>query len=268
MNEGMQVAATREFNGITLRCYQEAGQVDPTDFWATREQIGQALGYADPTDAIAKIHKRNKERLDRFSGMDRLSTPEGGTQMTTIYNFKGLLEICRYSNQPVANQVIDVLWDIADEIRRTGSYGNRDLDPVNIRAAEVLQKLANMLPAKSEQREVVIEAIKLVTGIELPKKESAPKAAHTPRYWTVQQVASVMKWQPEAVMHRAEQLELTKESRYGYFEGDTWYFSKEGRQKFMEYVRAGIVKIEDGYEYYENGYKRIHWSFDPDAARV
>ena len=180
------------------------------------------------------------------------------TREVIMYNFKGLLEICRYSNQPVANQVIDVLWDIADEIRRTGSYGNRDLDPVNIRAAEVLQKLANMLPAKSEQREVVIEAIKLVTG----------KAAHTPRYWTVQQVASVMKWQPEAVMHRAEQLELTKESRYGYFEGDTWYFSKEGRQKFMEYVRAGIVKIEDGYEYYENGYKRIHWSFDPDAARV
>ena len=74
MSEGMQVAATREFNGITLRCYQEAGQVDPTDFWATREQIGQALGYANPGISIGNIHNRNKERLDRFSRVNQIDT--------------------------------------------------------------------------------------------------------------------------------------------------------------------------------------------------
>ena len=54
--------------------------------------------------------------------MVKLSTPEGGTQDTTVYNFKGLLEICRYSNQPKADAVMDFLWNIADEIRRTGFY--------------------------------------------------------------------------------------------------------------------------------------------------
>jgi hypothetical protein len=121
MKNNLQVVATREFNGITLNCYQDKEQKDPTDFWATREQIGLALGYAFPREAIGKIHERNKERLDKFSGEVKLTTPSG-VQTTTVYNFKGLLEICRYSQQPNANKVIDLLWDIADEIRRTGRY--------------------------------------------------------------------------------------------------------------------------------------------------
>ncbi len=44
------------------------------------------------------------------------------TRPTIVYSFRGLLEICRFSNQPVANQVIDILWDIADEIRRKGFF--------------------------------------------------------------------------------------------------------------------------------------------------
>ena len=115
----MELLTTKAFNGITLDCYKADNEGD--GFWATREQIGQLLEYADPRDAIAKIHARNKERLDKFSGVDNLSTPSG-TQQTRIYNFKGLLEICRYSNQPKANAVIDFLWEVADEIRQKGLY--------------------------------------------------------------------------------------------------------------------------------------------------
>ena len=39
-----------------------------------------------------------------------------------MYNFKGLLEICRYSNQSKANDVMDFLWEVADEIRQKGLY--------------------------------------------------------------------------------------------------------------------------------------------------
>ena len=45
-----------------------------------------------------------------------------GARTATVYNFKGLLEICRYSNQPAANAVIDFLWDVADDIRKHGMY--------------------------------------------------------------------------------------------------------------------------------------------------
>ena len=146
MTSKLQLVTTRDFNGITLNCYREEGQEDPQDFWATREQIGLALGYKDPTDAIKKIHKRNKGRLDKFSRGDKMSLHEKNRDVTrevVMYNFKGLLEICRYSNQPNAHKVIDKLWEIADEIRRTGMYmTTQAMKRLEERVAE-LEKQAN-----------------------------------------------------------------------------------------------------------------------------
>ena len=122
MERKFELATTRDINGLTLNCYRENGQDDLSgEFWMTREQIGQLLEYANPRREIAKIHMRNKERLDKFSRVSKMETPSG-IQSVTIYNFKGLLEICRYSTQPNAHKVIDILWDVADEIRRTGMY--------------------------------------------------------------------------------------------------------------------------------------------------
>lgn len=123
MTQKFKKVTTRYFNDVEFNCYIEND--NHNDFWATREQIGQLLGYAEPTDAIKKIHKRNKERLDKFSRGDILSLVEGNRTVTRdviVYSFKGLLEICRYSNQPRADAVMDLLWDIADEIRIKGSY--------------------------------------------------------------------------------------------------------------------------------------------------
>ena len=118
----LQLATTRVLNGNELACYVEDKPANEFDFWATREQIGTFLGYANPRAAIRLIHKRNKKRLDKFSRGVRFELPSGGTQTATVYSFKGLLEICRFSNQHVANQVIDVLWDIFEEIRNKGYY--------------------------------------------------------------------------------------------------------------------------------------------------
>ena len=123
-NELMLVKST-DFNGIVLDCYVEPEQQDKGDFWATREQIGTLLEYEYPREAVSKIHQRNKERLDKFSTEVKLTLVESGRKVSrdvVVYNFKGLLEVCRYSNQPNANAVIDKLWEIADEIRRTGGY--------------------------------------------------------------------------------------------------------------------------------------------------
>lgn len=120
--KALTLATSRNLNGHTLNCYVENNSDDNYDFWATRTQIGEFLGYADPRIAVKLIHKRNKERLDKFSKRVQIDTTSSGKQNTTIYSFKGLLEICRFSNQPNANKVIDVLWDIADEIRKTGAY--------------------------------------------------------------------------------------------------------------------------------------------------
>ncbi len=120
----LKLATTRNFNGNELACYIEEKPDTPQEkweFWATREQIGRFLGYENPRKAIGNIHDRNKERLNKFSSALNLRT-EAGMRMTTVYSFRGLLEICRFSNQPNANKVIDILWDIAYEISQTGYY--------------------------------------------------------------------------------------------------------------------------------------------------
>ena len=130
----LKLATSRQFNGNELACYTEENPDTPQEkweFWATREQIGKFLGYANPRKAIKDIHTRNRERLDKFSKSVNLRKYFNGAQneppfrnepVATVYSFRGLLEICRFSNQPNANKVIDILWDIAYEISQTGYY--------------------------------------------------------------------------------------------------------------------------------------------------
>lgn len=116
----MELLMTQNFNGVNFNCYRAENESD--EFFATREQIGQLLGYENPRKAIAIIHTRNKERLDKFSKGVQIETPSRGAQSMTVYSFRGLLEICRYSNQPKADAVMDFLYDIADKIRKYGFY--------------------------------------------------------------------------------------------------------------------------------------------------
>ena len=143
-----------EFDGVELDCYVKPKQKDKGDFWATREQIGRLLEYEEPMKAIAKIHERHSERLDKFSTIVKLTTVEGGREVArevTVYNFKGLLEICRYSNQPKADAVMDCLWEVADEIRRTGAY----VSDKALRNPEFIRGLAARLDAiEAENKEL------------------------------------------------------------------------------------------------------------------
>ena len=147
MTSELQLYTTKTYNGLELDCYVKQCDESSGDFWATREQIGRLLGYAEPRISIANIHNRNKERLDRFSAVINLITPSG-TQPTTLYSFKGLLEICRYSNQPKANDIMDWLWEVADEIRRTGIYSEskeqRALPSGVIEGARVIFEVAGI----------------------------------------------------------------------------------------------------------------------------
>ena len=132
MTNELQLYTTKTYNGIEFDCYVEAGQQDTGDFWATRTQIGELLGYENPAHAIKDIHARNKERMDRFSRGRKLRQVEGDRTVTReviLYSFKGLLEICRYSNQPKADAIMDWLWEVADEIRRTGTYSVKKEQP-------------------------------------------------------------------------------------------------------------------------------------------
>ena len=81
-----------------------------------------------------------------------------------VYNFKGLLEICRYSNQPKANAVMDFLWNIADEIRRTGNYQSIQPD-VKLAMAERVLRVAGI---KDTQLAIALDrAVQNLAGFSL-----------------------------------------------------------------------------------------------------
>lgn len=102
-------------------------EIATCDFWGnanneylvTREQIGRALGYKNPANAIKNIHLKHKERLDKFSTQLTLGYVEGDRYVEReriLYNRKGIMEICRWSRQPLADKFMDWCWEIMDRL--------------------------------------------------------------------------------------------------------------------------------------------------------
>ncbi len=78
------------------------------EFYMTREQIGTALNYENPNDAIRLIHNRNKDRLDPLATSFKLNGVEGDRVVqrdVIVYTLRGAMEICRFSRQPNADGV-------------------------------------------------------------------------------------------------------------------------------------------------------------------
>ena len=122
-NVAMQVATTRKFGDLEIQVYEnpEVGHTKAQDdFWMTREQIGTALEYKNPSISIGTIHKRNAGRLDPLSGLINLITP-GGKQQTYVYNMRGVMEICRYSTQPFC-------WDVVTALMRGETVSLKQMD--------------------------------------------------------------------------------------------------------------------------------------------
>ncbi|MBQ3457118.1 MAG: hypothetical protein IJG36_11815, partial [Synergistaceae bacterium] len=82
MAENLQLAVSRNINGVKFNCYTDSKQECNGDFWATREQIVQLLGYADPDASVRNIHHRNKDRLDKFSTRINLIQVEGNREVS------------------------------------------------------------------------------------------------------------------------------------------------------------------------------------------
>ena len=91
------------FKDMAAFCYAEDDSLD-CDLYLTREDIGRFLGYENPSRAICKIHKQHYQRLNRFS----IKTLGGNR----LYSTRGAWELCRYSEQPQMEDVMDFIWDI------------------------------------------------------------------------------------------------------------------------------------------------------------
>lgn len=109
----LKLITTEKFGDLDCNFYRNMND----DILLTREQIGSALEYVNPNDALSKMHKRHKERLDALSVVARLSTTDRKEYNTILYTQRGIMEICRWSNKPKANLFMDWVWDIIDKYR-------------------------------------------------------------------------------------------------------------------------------------------------------
>ena len=242
----MELLTTREFNGVALACYKAENESD--GFWVTREQVGQMLEYADPVDSIANIHSRHKDRLTQFSRIYQIDIPSGGTQKVTFYNFKGFLEICRFSKQPKANAVIDFAWSVMDEIRRTGKYEAVKVPAINVYAANALQRLMSYIDNPEDKKFLTNYAAKLITGQDLRQPVTVIEQ------YTIEDIAQQLDWNVEALKVRADALQIKHSA--------DWVLTKSKRQELIDLIRREVVQIKDGYEYYADGRRRIHWEYN------
>ena len=242
----MQLSIVKNFNGVDFECYQN--EFDTGDFWGTREQIGQLLEYENPADAIRFIHSRHTERLDKFSTPFKLNHVEGGREVereVVIYNFKGLLEICRYSNQPKADAVMDFLWDIADERRKTGCYSAKS-------DGELLSVAEQRLKIQAQAND--IEAAKLLKQLlENPKFNFS----EFDKIKILEKIAKLLGYimQPALIYpahYLAEKLKITTKTlmkcaavnflldkapnENGFYHNDIWYFTELGRERILNAI--------------------------------
>lgn len=109
----LKLITTEKFGEIECNFYRNRND----EILLTREQVGTALEYSDPQKAIDNIHKRHKSRLDVLSTTLKTRGKTGQEYPTTYYSTRGIMEICRYSNKPKANQFMDWVWDIIEKYR-------------------------------------------------------------------------------------------------------------------------------------------------------
>lgn len=105
----LKLVTTENFGNLESNFYRNMND----DILLTREQIGQALEYSNPSTAIKNLHRKHKDRLDLFSvriklgGIQNEPTSKSEEQERVYYTQRGIMEICRWSRQPLANKFMD-----------------------------------------------------------------------------------------------------------------------------------------------------------------
>lgn len=124
MRNNLKLITTETFGDLSCNFYRNMND----DILLTREQIGLALEYKYPDDALSKIHKRHSNRLDQLSVVVKMASTDGKYYDTILYTQRGIMEICRWSNKPKANLFMDWVWDIVEKYRANELIPTQQID--------------------------------------------------------------------------------------------------------------------------------------------
>jgi len=107
-----------KFGNLVMDFYKD----ETGDIFATREQIGHAMGYSEPVIAISKIHNRHEDRFINKSVITKLVSTDNKMYDTTLYSARGITEICRWARTDNADEFFDWVTDAIETIRRDGMF--------------------------------------------------------------------------------------------------------------------------------------------------
>ena len=142
----LKLITTETFGDLACNFYRNMND----DILLTREQIGQALEYSNPIKAIQKIHLKHSDRLEPLCLRIKGSSQIGGDltkseeQERVYYSERGIMEICRWSRQPKANEFMDWSWDIIEKYRHNELTPQIDLQPLFQVITTLTQSMAQM----------------------------------------------------------------------------------------------------------------------------
>ena len=153
----LKLITTETFGDLSCNFYRNMND----DILLTREQIGIALEYSDPMNAIYKIHKRHQDRLDNLS----ICLSDGLGHEIYYYNERGIMEICRWSNSKKANLFMDWVWDIIEK------YRHNELQPN-------LQSLIDSLSILTQTITTMQQDINTLKESQIQKKLPEKKYSH------------------------------------------------------------------------------------------
>lgn len=172
----LKLITTETFNTVPCDFYRNMND----DMLLTREQIGQALEYKDPSKAIRKIHLKHKDRLEPLCIRLKLDNNQNGANLSkseeqerVYYTQRGIMELCRWSRQPKADKFMDWAWDIIE------SYRNNTLSSQNIDMkafTDILTSLFNTQAAMAQTLNLFNEKIN--------NTEEQPRPKRKYSYWT------------------------------------------------------------------------------------
>lgn len=110
-------------NEITIRNWKilEAPE-ELIGHWMTGEEIGKHLGYSEPRKSIGNIYSRQQEKFKEGQDTTDISLMTvTGTKKTRIYSEKGTLKIVRYSNTEIADEIMDEVFDVFLEAKKSSN---------------------------------------------------------------------------------------------------------------------------------------------------
>lgn len=155
----LKLIESGRFNEVICDFFKDE---ETNDFWMTRRQIGEALEYADPNRGVRDVEKAHPNRFKGKMRSVKISHPQGGSQDTTVYNAKGVMEICRWATKPNADAFMDWVFDKIEDLRKKGFavVENTPTDPLDfiITQAEMMKQQAQMMKQmQSDIRETKTE---------------------------------------------------------------------------------------------------------------